>query len=204
LGGTITADLVVRGDPASYRLNASLRGARLERYAKEYMPDRQRLRGELSGHLRLSGRVKGSVHPQGHGAFRIKQGDFYELPLVLALLKIPSLQFPDNTAFTEAESEFRFTPDEIDIKLIRMRGGAVPLTGQGKASYDRKINLTFYTMVGRDTVRIPLVTDLFRGASEQLLAIHVTGRFENPRASPEIVPQVTDAMRQFLGVRRTR
>ena len=90
------------------------------------------------------------------------------------------------------------------IKSIRLFGDAVTLTGRGKVFYDRKIDLTFYTMVGRDTVRIPLLTDLFRGASEQLFAIHVTGRFENPRASPEIIPQVTDAMRQFLRVRRTR
>jgi hypothetical protein len=204
LGGAITADAVVRGEPASLRLKASLRGARLEQYAREYMPERQRLQGELSGHLLITGRAEGSLRPQGHGEVRVEKGDLYELPLVLALLKIPSLQFPDNTAFTEATAKFKLTPDEIDIAEIKLRGDAVTLTGKGSASYDRKLDLTFYTMVGRDNFHIPLITDLFRDASEQLLAIHVTGDFKNPRATPEIVPQVTDAILQSLGIRRPR
>lgn len=204
LGGVITADAVLRGTPATYRLIASLRGARLEQYAKQYMPDRQRLAGGLSGHIGLEGRRGAPDSLRGQGALRVEQGDLYELPLVWALLKIPSLKFPDTTAFTDAAASFKLGPEEASVSRIELRGDAVTLIGQGTASYNRRLHLTFYSMVGRDTFEIPFVTEIFRQASEQLLAIDVSGPFENPQARARPVPQVSATVLELLKMGRAR
>lgn len=201
LGGTLRADAeVILGERGAYRVRGELFDAQLERYAKEYLPGRQRgLAGKLHGKLELVGGTGGAQNFDGRGLIQVRQAKLYELPLVVELLSVLSLRLPDDTAFTAADVDFRLAPSQIHIDRMDLKGDAVSLSGEGTMDYDQRVAMTFYTLVGRDELRIPLVTDILGEASKQLMAINVTGTLNHPNAAAEAMPEVTKSVRRLLG-----
>ncbi len=61
-----------------------------------------------------------------------------------------------------------------------------------------QIDLTFYTLVGRGESDIPVIKEVFRGASQQLMAIHVGGTLQGPE-TPGSLAGVNQALQQIRG-----
>ena len=59
------------------------------------------------------------------------------------------------------------------------------------------MRLTFYALVGRGELDLPVVKQVFRGASEQLMLIHVDGTLQNPETRQEALPAVSQALQQI-------
>ena len=57
--------------------------------------------------------------------------------------------------------------------------------------------MTFYALVGRGELDLPVVKQVFRGASQQLMLIHVDGTLQNPETRKEALPAVNQALQQL-------
>ena len=80
-------------DIGSFAVAMSLDGADLERLSGDMLTVRgganaQRPRGRVSGTLELSGSRIGAHSLTGRGQMRLKEATIYELPVVVALLKV--------------------------------------------------------------------------------------------------------------------
>jgi hypothetical protein len=152
----------------------------------------------------LEGKGKSLNGLDGAGRIELRDADIYELPLVVALLKILSVGEPDQTAFTTSDIDFYIHGGHIYLPRITFGGDAFSLEGLGRMEFDTSIQLTFRSLLGRPEWQWPVIGDLLGGASEQLMVIHVGGTLEKPVQYREPFPGLQEALRSLQGeVQRT-
>lgn len=180
-----------------FELQATFVDGDLDRFAREVFTGQQRLTGKLYGQLALRGQ-RGGVHTlDGSGAIQLRDADIYQLPVMVALLKIVSVRVPDATAFTKSDIKFRVDGGHIYFDQVDFNGDAVSLRGKGHMSPGADIDLVFYPVVGRDEIHVPIVSDVLGGASQQAMLIHVAGSLDNPQTWTEAFPAVKEALAQL-------
>jgi hypothetical protein len=201
-GGNVYGDAwIMLGPDPRYGLKATLSQADLSRFAQEVMAGRQNLRGKITATVNLRGAGRTLNGLGGQGTIQLREGDVYELPLMIALLKILSIRPPDQTAFSTADIDFRIEGEHIyfDPDCIRFSGDAISLRGAGEMDFQQSIRMTFHAIVGRGNLNIPLVKELFTGASQQIMLIHAGGTLQNPEIRKEPFPVVGQALQLLQG-----
>jgi hypothetical protein len=197
-GGGVALDAWADLGPAhTYRVQGSLAGADLARFTQENVVGRQKLQGKMFGQVALRGAGRGVHTLQGGGEFQLRNADIYELPLMVALLSILSIKPPDTTAFTESDVKFRVDGGRVYFDQLAFKGDAVTLLGNGDMNLDLDIQLQLYATVGPRELRIPLITDVMRGASQQVMRIHVGGTLHSPTTRAEAFPGVSRALKEL-------
>jgi hypothetical protein len=94
--------------------------------------------------------------------------------------------------------KFQLKGEYVYLNSIRLTSDTVTLVGDGDVNLDKTINMTFYSVVGRDEWRIPLLSDLAGGASQQFLEIAVKGTLDNPTVEKKILPAVKESIDRLL------
>ena len=115
-----------------------------------------------------------------------------------------SIRPPDQNAFSDATIDYRIEGEHIYFDRIDFRGDAISLRGQGEMDFQSAIRLTFYALVGRGELDVPVVKQVFRGASQQLMCIHVDGTLQNPETRKEALPALNQALQQIREELQTR
>ena len=193
-GGDVFADLAILFEPQPY-FGVYVTGQNLRLEQCTTLTQSERLSGKAQLAARLRGNLDNLNSLWGRGEFRLSEADIYELPAMVSLLKLLSIRRPDTNAFSNAEATFRLTGPHVFFERINFRGDAISLYGTGDMDFNKRVNLSFYTLMGRGEVAIPVVNDLFRGVSKQLMLIRMEGPVNNLRTWRE-VPMVNDSLRQ--------
>jgi len=197
-GGTVFGDAwVTLGQTPRYGLHASLAGADLARCAREVVPGRQKLSGKMMGAIDLHGSGRSSNTIEGQGKVMLRDADIYELPLMIALLKILSIRTPDQTAFTKSDIDFHIAGEHIYFDRINFNGDAISLLGRGEMDSSKNIALSFYTMVGSGDWDLPIIRDVIGVASQQTLEINVDGTLGEPKITRKVLPVLSKALQQL-------
>jgi hypothetical protein len=197
-GGTVWGDgWVVLGDAPRFGARAALADADLARCAQEFLAGQQNLAGHVFGTLEIRG-VGRSIHNlTGRGNLRMRDGNVYELPLMVALLKILSIRQPDTTAFSQSDMDFRISGNHIYFDRANFAGDAISLEGTGEMNFDGQLQMTFHAIVGRGDPYVPVLQELVGGASQQIMLIHVDGTLQDPHTRREAFPGVNKALQQL-------
>ena len=199
IGGQLSADIRVGFEPElPYRLQLRLDRGDLAEFAQEVQLTSQNIRGRANALLTLSGNRFGWPSWRGTGAIRLFEADIYEIPVMLALLKLLSIRQPDTTAFTSSEIDFRVQGEHVYLDRINFNGDAVSLKGSGEMDLERRINLKFYSLVGPGELNLPIVRAVVRQASRQLLLIHVTGSLDQPQLTRDPLPLLKETLEQIF------
>jgi hypothetical protein len=204
-GGKLYADgWIVMGAEPRYAVGVRLIDAELARCAQDLATGRQRLRGKILATADLTGRGRTRNTLAGGGSIQLTDGDVYELPVMFALLTLLSIRPPDQNAFSTAAINYRIEGEHIYFDRIDFEGDAVSLRSKdvGEMDFQSQIRLTFYATVGRgelDLPLMPLFKQVFRGAAQQLLLIHVGGTLQNPEVSKDVLPAVGQTLQQLRG-----
>lgn len=197
-GGTIAADSWVDlGATPRYRISATLHQADLTRFTQETVAGRQKLKGKVAAQVDLRGEGKGLHALTGRGNVTLRDADIYELPLMVALLKILTVKPPDATAFTESDIDFKIGGSHIYFDRINFNGDAISLRGKGEMNFEREIKLNFRAEVGKRELNVPILRDLVRSASQQFMQIQVTGTIDAPETKSVPLPGVNQAFRDL-------
>ena len=77
-------------------------------------------------------------------------------------------------------------------------GDAISLLGEGEMNLDWDIDLNFYTVIGRNRINIPLISQLYRAGSQRTLAIKVDGKLDNPRTHSTVLPEFNENLKQLF------
>jgi hypothetical protein len=80
---------------------------------------------------------------------------------------------------------------------LNFKGDAITLLGKGQMNLQGDIQLLFTAVVGRDDIKVPVVSELFTGASQQFLLIHVDGNLQDPRMRKEAFPGLNQALQHL-------
>ncbi len=180
-GGTLYGNAWVDlGTSQRFELNATLSDADLGRLAQQLVPGRQNLAGAIQASISLRGQGRSLNALGGHGSVQLRNADIYELPVMIALLKILSVRSPDRTAFSESHTDFVVQGPHLYFDPITFTGNAVSLEGKGEMDFQTVLHLQFRARLGRNELNLPLIKDVLGGASEQIMTIHIDGPLQNP------------------------
>ena len=132
------------------------------------------------------------------GARQVKLTDayLYELPTMVSVLQVLSIQRPDRNAFTESNMEFKIEGDDLEFTHLDLNGGVISLKGKGRLTGRRDLDLKFYTQIGRGELQIfrPLVGDVNR----QFMLIEVTGPLEHPISRKTAFPKLNENLQKIF------
>lgn len=196
-GQAATDGWVAFGPESEYDFVATLERGDLARFTQEALSGRQELKADVAARVQLRGRGASLNGLSGVGQLQLRNADIYELPFMVNLLKILSVRQPDRSAFTASDIDFRIQGEHVYLDRMSFKGNAVSLRGQGEVNLNRQINCTFYAIVGRDERRLPVVSDVLGGASQQILLIHAQGTLDEPSMRREAFPGVNQALQQL-------
>lgn len=196
--GTMVADgWMIFGPQPRYNFQATVSQADLARVTQEMIPGRRPLSGDIQASVELRGKGTSVNDLAGRGNIQLRHADIYQLPLMISLLKLLSVRPPDTTAFTASDIDFYIQGEHIYVDRIDFSGDAISMLGKGELNFNRQIHLTFHAMVGKGARRLPLVSDLLGGASQQIMQIHAEGTLDQPSLRREAFPGVNWAWQQL-------
>jgi hypothetical protein len=127
----------------------------------------------------------------------VVEGNLYELPVVVSMLKVLRNRAPDTTAFNRCDTKFEIYGEDIVFRQLNFLGDAGSLYGEGKTNFDRKLDLVFYSLIGPADLPIPLYKTILGRVSEQTMAIKVNGTWDVPVIEPTMLPGVNDALQRL-------
>ncbi len=190
---------ITLGPEPRYAVKAQLTNGDLALCAREVGASRRNLQGTVFATTLLTGSGRSRNALLGKGTVRLSDGNVYELPVMFALLKLLGIRPPDQNAFSAATIDYRIEGEHIYFDRIDFRGDVISLRGEGQMDFQSQLDLTFSTKVGSGEIALPFVNQLFKGASEQIMVIHVGGTLQNPETRREALPGVNRVLQQLNG-----
>jgi hypothetical protein len=202
-GGTLLLDgSVAAGDPGGFALSASLGDADLERLAGDTLSAAHPYRGRVFSTVEVSGSRAGAHSLAGRGQVRLRDADIYELPLVVAMLKMLRIKSPDLNAFGSSIVDFRIEGPRAYLDNIELSGDAISLVGNGEIDFDSNVHMTFRSIMGDSATQLPAMKRVLGGASGQFMLIHVDGTLPHPEMTSEAFPTLAAAIQKLQSQRR--
>lgn len=197
-GGTLYGDgWIMLGATPRYRFRTRLFQADLTQTAQEVLAGRQNLRGNVYATAEIWGEGQSLNALGGRGHVRLRDADIYELPVMIALLKLLSVREPDSSAFSEADIDFVIEGSHIYLNPIQFRGDVISLVGRGEMDFHARVDLTFGTRLGRGQLNLPLLREILGGAGDQIVVLHVEGPAHHPQVWREPLPAVNKVLQQL-------
>lgn len=197
--GLLKLDAQIASDPTGeFYLQTTLADACLNQLCKDNASKFADVTGRSYAALRLGGNGLGTHSYRGDGRIHLRQAEIFQLPLMLAVIKSMRVGMKSQTAFDSANIDFRIFGEDIEFNRIEMLGTPVSLLGNGKANLNREIELNFYSVMGKNRFEIPILSELYRASSQQVLWIQVDGTIDSPNTHRHVLPQINDSLKQLF------
>jgi hypothetical protein len=179
-----------------FLVQASLDHADLATIVADLQPSVRGVTGKVTGAVNLRGTTEGVHTWRGEGQVQLTDAYLYELPAMVSVLQVLSIQRPDRNAFTDSHMEFKIVGDDLEFTHLDLNGDVISLKGKGHLTGCRELALKFYTQIGRDEFQIfrPLVGDMNR----QFMLIEVTGPLERPISRKTAFPKLNENLEKIF------
>lgn len=195
--GELALDGQLKFSPAGdFLIQTSLDHADLATIVTDLQLSVRGVTGKVSGAVNLGGTTEGVHTWRGAGQVKLTDAYLYELPALVSVLQVLSIQRPDRNAFTESNMEFKIEGDDLEFTHLDLNGDVISLKGKGRVTGRRELDLKFYTQIGQGELQIfrPLVGDMNR----QFMLIEVTGPLERPISRKTAFPKLNENLRQIF------
>lgn len=198
-GGKLAANAKVslHGKQA-FEVQGTLKDADLKQFTFELAPGYSDVAGRAFGGFRVTGDNTGTHSLRGQGEVDLVDAAISEVPVMLGMLKLLSVKQIDRTLFNESKIIFRIEGEHVLFDDLEFLGDAISLKGNGEMDFDQNIELQFYTAVGRDGFRIPLLSPLIGAASQQILVIDVNGKTHDPKIKKNFFKMLNKKLKENI------
>ena len=196
-GGRAICDGVFLGGQAPrYRFTTNLQDATLDEMIRVLSPGSKPLKGRVNFNSTLQGEGKNIASLKGEGSATVRDAQLYELPQIVKILQILSVQEPDENAFSSCDVDFKAFGDHVQLSRVTLEGSALSLFGDGWLTIGPKeqlIDLTLNARLGNSKSQIPVVSDVLGAATDQVSQIRVEGNLSSPVIQQERLPGLKKA-----------
>jgi hypothetical protein len=146
-------------------------------------PADTKLISRISASLDLAGSVNDPASRRGRGNMVVGGGTMYQLPLVLGLFEITNLSLPINSPFQRASASYSVQGQRVTLEQILVSGRDVAIQGGGHLDFKTmQVDLNLTTSNSR-WLNVPVVGQIWNGAQNELMRIHVKGSLHAPQVS---------------------
>ena len=201
-GGTLVGNgRIQHADKPQFSLDLSYTDGDISRVAMQHFPGPNNLKGRMYGNLELGGSGNNAAAIRrsliGRGKIRLIDAEVYELPQMVAMLKVLRARQPNTKAFKHCEATFQVAGEQLQLKDIELRGDALTLYGEGAIGFDKRVNMAFNAVVLKVGSSIPLLHSILREASGQVMQLNVHGTLQNPQFTSEPLPGLNNVLQKL-------
>ncbi len=207
--GDVAATLNVFFEPGetTYDLSSIIQNMDIRPYIKASQPQPKHdqnnksseIRGWVDAQLYLTGAVGKKKSRRGEGRVEIQNGYFYRMPIILSILHVLNLTIPDQDAFEEAMTSFFIVDRNVQLDDIRIRSQHLSLVGNGTMTLpDMGVDLNLVYVNDNQLNRLPVIAEIFNGASRQVMPLHVTGPLHSPTVRAMPFKDLTDEFKKLF------
>lgn len=196
VGGDLYGTFALQfGYPSTFQSHIVLTNGQLENCS--YLTGNDQLKAKMFGSLTLTG-TDSSLHSlRGKGEFHLTDANLYKLSAMMSLLKILSLKEVNDTGFSSSDMKFHVEGNHIYFDQIDFYGDAFSLIGKGEMDFKSQIKLVFYSVMGRNDKKIPILSPLLHATGRQMMLITMKGPVQNPEISQQPLPGLNMAIQQM-------
>ena len=145
----------------------------------------------------MSGTAAGLHTLRGYGEVQLSNADVYELPVMVALLKVLNLKPPDTNAFTTSDFQFRLEGEHVCFEQSAIQRRCHQLGRQRRNELEHRVATHAAHIAGRSDMQLPIWKNVIGGASEQIMQIQVTGTLADPKMKREPFPGINQAIQSL-------
>lgn len=183
-----------------YQIVMRLNNAKLERFAALHAPKQRDLRGLMNGSVQLRGKGNSPQGVVGSGRMRITRAALLDMPVMLKMYQGLSFTPPDDYTFTSADLNFNIERSKFLFKPIVLEGDAISFVGEGSASFDNNVKLTFYSFLPRNQIPLPILHELVGEATKGWVRADVSGKLSDPVVKVRATSPLDEALKNLQGV----
>lgn len=185
-------------EDSHFQLGISLEEASLATIAREFSPAETELSGRVFSRLKVTGTTNKKHTWRGSGKMNLRDADLYQVPAMLAVLKILSTRQTNTSAFNACDIDFRVTGDDVYFDRIHIAGDVLSLKGYGQLLMEqRTVDISLYTQVGRDDLRSTILRP-FGDSGTSILLIEMKGRLDKPEVKKTAFPAINETLARLF------
>jgi hypothetical protein len=176
-GGRAWAQSMIGGERREWRLQVGVAGASLPGLIRGGASSQTFAdRGDVNAWLSLGGDLDTEGSLRGVGRFEATHAHMAELPLTLRLLQATQLMLPLSDSLDAAQADFHVHGRELRFEHLDLTCPTLKLLGSGSVDLSNWVVALRF----RNRGTVPLVSDLFGAASDNLFVIDVNGPAWDP------------------------
>lgn len=190
LAGTLRMGGWGRLDTGKFDVNAFLENAQLSSLVKDIGIQSRQPDATCNASLKFHGVPWNPQTYRGEGEIHLTDAKLYELPFMMRLFTVASVNANDASAFQRADIGFKLDGDHIPLQ-VSADGEVLRLRGEGWTNLRRDVELQLYTYVGRRTPIGKVITPIFpESRFATFMTVDVTGSLDNPEMQRRPFPQL--------------
>ncbi len=180
-----------------FYLEANVASCDMESLSDDLIPRHKNLYGSGFASVRLSGDRSGRHSWRGDGKVQLRDARI-EVPLMSAVGRSVRVSDLESTVFDESNVDFEIRGENLDLNQVEIIGRPISLIGNGKINHNREVDFDFYTILGRNRVHIPVLSELYHASSQQFLHIKVDGDLDDPQTHKTVLPGINEPLKKLL------
>jgi hypothetical protein len=199
LAGTLRLSGSASLDTGKVHLDAALENAHLSTLLQELGMRQEQPDAMCNAYLKdFRGVPWNSQTFHGSGSIHLTDAKLYELPFMMRLFSVASVNANDASAFQRADIGFRIDGDHIPL-TVAADGEVLRLRGEGWTNLRRDVDLQLYTYVGRRLPISQLVSPLLAESRfATFMMVEVSGTLDNPQMQRRPFPQIEATFQQIF------
>jgi hypothetical protein len=95
--------------------------------------------------------------------------------------------------------QFEIQGEHVHFQHLDLLGDAVSLYGNGEVDFDRRLDLTFYTLIGLADLQTGILKTIAGHVSQQSWQLKVVGTFDHPETERKALPAMTNMLDHIQG-----
>jgi hypothetical protein len=198
---TLTGKLTLSGtgmlDTGKFDLNASLKDADLDGLLQDVGVNRVETQALCDARLSFNGIPWNTQTWSGEGDISLRDAKLLELPFMIRLMRVASVNADDDSAFQRADIHFDIDGDRIPLS-ITCDGEILRLRGEGWTNLRKDIDLELYSYVGRRPIYSVVSPLLSESRYATFMMIEITGTLDNPVMERRPFPQIEATLQQIF------